>query len=130
MLMGGQAMDRYVKLFLNGLIKNGLILGISVSIILYLFTDSIITSIYLFGLIIGIVNFSLSGFILDKNINSKKTTKKILFPITYIIRIGIIALIGLVFSNKLSTLLAYLAGFISQFPILIFTWKGIKKGSE
>ena len=119
-------MTTEVKLLLKNSVKYDIVLGICISIILYCFFGTNISLIYLFGLAVSIANFLVSGIILDKNLNGVTTIPKIIFPLSYIIRILCVAL----FAKNLFYLLTYLGGFISHFPIIIFSWIRSRKGSE
>ena len=120
-------MTTEVKLLLKNSVKYDIVLGICISIILYCFFGTNISLIYLFGLAVSIANFLVSGIILDKNLNGVTT---IIFPLSYIIRILCVALFAMLFAKNLFYLLTYLGGFISHFPIIIFSWIRSRKGSE
>ena len=109
-------MTTEVKLLLKNSVKYDIVLGICISIILYCFFGTNISLIYLFGLAVSIANFLVSGIILDKNLNGVTTIPKIIFP--------------MLFAKNLFYLLTYLGGFISHFPIIIFSWIRSRKGSE
>ena len=102
-------MTTEVKLLLKNSVKYDIVLGICISIILYCFFGTNISLIYLFGLAVSIANFLVSGIILDKNLNGVTT---------------------MLFAKNLFYLLTYLGGFISHFPIIIFSWIRSRKGSE
>ena len=115
-------MTTEVKLLLKNSVKYDIVLGICISIILYCFFGTNISLIYLFGLAVSIANFLVSGIILDKNLNGVTTIPKI--------RILCVALFAMLFAKNLFYLLTYLGGFISHFPIIIFSWIRSRKGSE
>lgn len=119
-----------MKLFLKNSVKYDIIFGLSISIILYLFLGKNIAFIYFFGLVISIINFILSGVVLDKSLNGTSRIIRILFPISYVIRIASVAFIAIIFAKDIFYLIAYLGGFISHFPIIIFSWITKQKGSE
>ena len=123
-------MTTEVKLLLKNSVKYDIVLGICISIILYCFFGTNISLIYLFGLAVSIANFLVSGIILDKNLNGVTTIPKIICPLSYIIRIVCVALFAMLFAKNLFYLLTYLGGFISHFPIIIFSWIRSRKGSE
>ena len=76
------------------------------------------------------LNFVISAMIADKTINSIRQGKKNLFVIGYIFRIVSVVFIVILFSNKLSNLLAFLIGFIAHYAILTFASIKMQKGSE
>lgn len=123
-------MTTEVKLLLKNSVKYDVVLGICISIILYCFFGKNVSLIYLFGLAISVANFLISGIILDKSLNGVDAIPKLLFPLSYVIRILCIALFAMLFANNLFYLLTYLGGFISHFPIIIFSWIRSRKGSE
>lgn len=123
-------MTTEIKLFLKNSVKYDIILGLSVSIILYAFFGENIAFIYFFGLIVSIINFILSGVILDKSLNGTSSILKFIFPVTYVARIACVAFIAIIFAKEISYLISYLGGFISHFPIIIFSWIRKQKGSE
>lgn len=123
-------MTNEMRLFLKNSVKFDIIIGVGISIILCMLLGEVIPIIYFLGLGVSVVNFIVSGIILDKSLNSSSKVFKILFPVSFVIRIVCIAFIGLLFSEKLSYLLAYIGGFISHFPISILSWIRRQKGSE
>lgn len=123
-------MTTEMKLFLKNSVKYDIILGVCISIILFCFFGKNIAFIYFLGLIVSVINFLLSGVILDKNLNSTSRIFKILFPFSYVARIACVAFIAILFAKEVSYLIAYLGGFISHFPIIIFSWIRRQKGSE
>ena len=123
-------MTKELKIILKNVVKYDVALGTCISIILFCFLGKNIALIYFFGLFISVINFLLSGVILDKNLNSTSKIFKILFPFSYVARIACVAFIAILFVKEVSYLISYLGGFISHFPIIIFSWIRMQKGSE
>lgn len=123
-------MTKEVKLLTKRVIKYDLGIGVILSFLLFMIWGKNIASIYFVGIIIATLNFMISGFILDKSLNSPTSMTKIIFPLSYIVRIFCIVFIALFFAKELSYLLSYLGGYISHFPILTFYWIKKQKGSD
>lgn len=123
-------MTKEVELLIKRVMKYDLGIGVILSLALFIILGQNIASIYFLGIIVAIANFGLSGIILDKGLNKSNSKFKILFPISYIMRIFCIVFIALFFIKKLPYLLSYLGGYISHFPILTFYWIKNQKGSD
>lgn len=119
-----------LKALLKKMVFYDIIIGLLSSFVISIFFETKIMVIFLIGLAIAIINFIVSGILLEKSLNSSKKLGKVLLPITYIVRIGIIILVTIPFLHELKSLLAYLGGFIMHFPILILSWFKSQKGSE
>ena len=76
------------------------------------------------------INFVVSAIVTNKFLNKPQKNKAILFPMSYLIRIVSIVAIAVVFSNKISYLLAFLIGFFIHYIILVITTIKVQKGSE
>ena len=110
--------------------KNDLIIGIILVLILVLLGQYNIGVILLIGLIVSMINFIISAIITNKFMSKHKKNKAFLFPISYLIRIISVVSIAVVFSNKISNLLAFLIGFFIHYIILVITTIKVQKGSE
>ena len=110
--------------------KNDLISGVVLFLILVLFGQYKSGSILLVGTIVSMINFIVSAVITNKFLNKPQKNKAILFPVSYLIRIVSIVAIAVVFSNKISYLLAFLIGFFIHYIILVITTIKVQKGSE
>ena len=110
--------------------KNDLLSGVVLFLILVLFGQYKSGSILLVGTIVSMINFIVSAVITNKFLNKPKKNKEILFPLSYLIRIVSIVAIAVVFSNKISYLLAFLIGFFIHYIILVITTIKVQKGSE
>lgn len=121
-------MSKDLKKIVESVTKNDLIIGISLFLILVLLGQYRCGYILLIGLIVSIINFIISSIITDKLLNNPKKNKAILFPLSYLIRIISIVAIAIVFSNKISNLLAFLTGFIMHYFILVITTITSKEG--
>ena len=110
--------------------KNDLIIGITLLLILVLLSQYSIGIILLVGLIVSMINFIVSAIITNKFMSEPKKNKAFLFPLSYLIRIVSVVAIAVVFSNKISNLLAFLIGFFIHYIILVITTIKVQKGSE
>ena len=110
--------------------KNDLIIGITLLLILVLLRQYNIGIILLVGLIVSMINFIVSAIVTNGFLNKPQKNKTILFPMSYLIRIVSIVAIAVVFSNKISYLLAFLIGFFIHYIILVITTIKVQKGSE
>ena len=110
--------------------KNDLISGIILFLILVLLGQYKIGAILLVGSIVSMINFVVSAIVTNKFLNKPQKIKAILFPVSYLIRIVSIVAIAVVFSNKISYLLAFLIGFFIHYIILVITTIKVQKGSE
>ena len=110
--------------------KNDLISGIILFLILVLLGQYKIGAILLVGAIVSMINFVVSAIVTNKFLNKPQKNKAILFPVSYLIRIVSIVAIAVVFSNKISYLLAFLIGFFIHYIILVITTIKVQKGSE
>lgn len=120
-------MTKEMRALFKLIIKEDLIFGLVITLILF-FINPKNALIFLLGIIIALGNFILRGIILDKSLNAGKPNIFTIFG--DIIRILLIVLLALCFSNNIYSLLSYLAGFIVHFPILIFGWIKSQKGSD
>ena len=100
------------------------------SVILVLLRQYNIGIILLVGLIVSMINFIVSAIITNKFMSEPKKNKAFLFPLSYLIRIVSVVAIAVVFSNKISNLLAFLIGFFIHYIILVITTIKVQKGSE
>lgn len=122
-------MPKELNIIIKSVVKNNLIIGVTLFLILILFNRFKISIITVLGLITSMLNFIISAFITNKFIN-KVNKKTILFTLSYFIRIIIVVTIAAIFSNKISYLLAFLMGFIINYiGLLVATIKG-QRGSE
>ena len=110
--------------------KNDLISGIVLFLIFVFLGQYKSGAILLVGTIVSMVNFIVSAFITNKFLNKPKKNKSILFSLSYLIRIVSIVAIAVVFSKKISYLLAFLIGFIIHYIMLVITTIKVQKGSE
>lgn len=110
-------------------VKNNAILAVIISFFLLAFLGIKVSFIFLLGIIIAMLNFSLSGIILDKSLNDRVNSKLLVMLIT-ILRVFIIIIIAIPFFGNIMYLLSYLGGLIIHFPILIFSYIRKQKGSE
>lgn len=123
-------MTKEVELLLKRVIKYDLGIGVILCLLILMILGENAASIYFLGIFIAVVNFTVSGIFLDKSLSKSTFKSKVLFPLSYIMRIFCIAFIALFFTKKLSYLLLYLGGYISHFPILTFCWINKQKGSD
>lgn len=123
-------MSKEVKLLTKSVIKYDLGIGIILSLLLFMIFGKGISIAFFTGIIIATINFGVSGFVLDRSLNTGNYNTKIVLPISFVVRIFFIAFIALLFVEKLSYLLSYLGGYISHFPILILYWTKTQKGSD
>ena len=110
--------------------KNDLISGIVLFLILVFLGQYKSGAILLVGTIVSMVNFIVSAVITNKFLSNSKKNKAILFYLSYLIRIVSIVAIAVVFSKKISYLLAFLIGFIIHYIMLVITTIKVQKGSE
>ena len=89
-----------------------------------------IGAILLVGEIVSMINFIVSAIVTNGFLNKPQKNKTILFPMSYLVRIVSIVAIAVVFSNKISYLLAFLIGFFIHYIILVITTIKVQKGSE
>lgn len=114
-------MSKDLKEIVESVIKNDLISGIILFLILILFGQYSIGYIVLIGIIVSMLNFVTLSIVTNKFLNNPKKNKAIAYPLIYLIRMIIIIAIALIFSNKLSNLLAFLIGFFIHYLILVIT---------
>ncbi len=110
--------------------KNDLMSGIVLFLILVFLGQYKSGAILLVGTIVSMVNFIVSAFATNKFLRKSKKNKSILFFLSYLIRIVSIVAIAVVFSKKISYLLAFLIGFFIHYIILVITTIKVQKGSE
>lgn len=123
-------MAKELKKTVKSVANNDLMSGIVLFLILVLLGQYKIGVIVLIGLVVSMLNFITSAIITNKFINKPQKSKAILFPLTYLIRIVSVVAIAVVFSNKISNLLAFLIGFFIHYIILVITTIKVQKGSE
>lgn len=117
-----------VNKFLSKMIKYDLYGGIIISLILSIAVSIKFSIIYFIGVIVSLVNFFISGKIMDNRLNKKKGGW--LFPISYVIRIIIIVGVAMPFMIQLNNLIAYIIGYLSHFIFLAIYWIKSQKGSD
>ena len=123
-------MTKDLNIIVKSVAKNDLISGIILFLILVLLGQYKIGAILLVGSIVSMINFDVSAIVTNKFLNELQKNKTILFPMSYLIRIVSIVAIAVVFSNKISYLLAFLIGFFIHYIILVITTIKVQKGSE
>lgn len=118
-------MTKEMKALLKLIIKADILVGIIIAVLISLvnFKGSFI---FLLGIIIALFNFIFTGIILDKSLNGGRGS--FLYKFTAVARILIIVLIALLFSHNKYYLLLYIAGFLTHFPTLIFSYIRSQKG--
>lgn len=114
------------KLILN-MVKYDLVIGFAFLLILATFINLKMASIFFLGLIVSLLNAIISGGVLEYSLSR---SKNILLFFSYIIRILLIIIISLPFLNNLIQLIAYLAGYLLHFVIVVFYWIMAEKGSD
>ena len=112
---------------ISKMIKYDLIAGFIFVLILSLFFNLKVASIFFLGLIVSLINTIANGLIIEY---SFKNDKKALLAISYLFRITIIILIALPFLNNLIQLLSYISGYLSHFVFVVFYWMKKGKGSD
>ena len=123
-------MTKDLNIIVKSVAKNDLISGIILFLILVLLGQYKIGAILLVGSIVSMINFVVSAIVTNKFLNKPQKNKAILFSVSYLIRIVSIVAIAVVFSNKISYLLAFLIGFFIHYIILVITTIKVQKGSE
>ena len=123
-------MTKELNIIVKSVAKNDLISGIILFLILVLLGQYKIGAILLVGAIVSMINFIVSAIVTNGFLNKPQKNKTILFPMSYLIRIVSIVAIAVVFSNKISYLLAFLIGFIIHYIMLVITTIKVQKGSE
>ena len=123
-------MTKELNIIVKSVAKNDLISGIILFLILVLLGQYKIGAILLVGSIVSMINFVVSAIVTNKFLNEPQKNKAILFSVSYLIRIVSIVAIAVVFSNKISYLLAFLIGFFIHYIILVITTIKVQKGSE
>ena len=123
-------MTEDLKKLVKSVAKNDLISGIVLFLIFVFLGQYKSGAILLVGTIVSMVNFIVSAVITNKFLSKSKKNKAILFYLSYLIRIVSIVAIAVVFSNKMSYLLAFLIGFLIHYIILVITTIKVQKGSE
>lgn len=123
-------MTEDLNIIVKSVAKNDLISGIILFLILVLLGQYKIGAILLVGSIVSMINFVVSAIVTNKFLNEPQKNKAILFSVSYLIRIVSIVAIAVVFSNKISYLLAFLIGFFIHYIILVITTIKVQKGSE
>lgn len=123
-------MTKEVKVLLNGIIKYDITIGLIFATAIYFLLGMKLAYIFLLGILISLLNFVLSGIILEKSLNGENKIIKILFPFSFLIRIVIVVAIAVPFMYDVKELLTYILGFVVHFPILIFSWIRRQKGSD
>mgnify|MGYP004532358445 FL=1 len=114
-------MTKELNIIVKSVAKNDLISGIILFLILVLLGQYKIGAILLVGSIVSMINFIVSAIVTNGFLNKPQKNKTILFPMSYLIRIVSIVAIAVVFSNKISYLLAFLIGFFIHYIILVIT---------
>ena len=114
-------MTKDLNIIVKSVAKNDLISGIILFLILVLLGQYKIGAILLVGSIVSMINFVVSAIVTNKFLNKPQKNKAILFSVSYLIRIVSIVAIAVVFSNKISYLLAFLIGFFIHYIILVIT---------
>ncbi|WP_326511669.1 hypothetical protein [Clostridium intestinale] len=116
-------MDKSLKELLVKNFRFTTIIVLVVTVLLLPLLGIKIAFAYFIGAILGLINFMSSGIIMGKYF----LKKPILINIGYILRILLIILVAIPFTNDLIMFLAYLGGFISHHICLIFYWIFIKE---
>ena len=114
-------MTKELNIIVKSVAKNDLISGIILFLILVLLGQYKIGAILLVGSIVSMINFVVSAIVTNKFLNEPQKNKAILFSVSYLIRIVSLVAIAVVFSNKISYLLAFLIGFFIHYIILVIT---------
>jgi ATP synthase protein I len=120
-------MSREMKALIKSMIKYDLIGGVIFALIISLPFSFELASIFYLGVLIALINFILSGIILEYSIKRKG---KVLLILSYTIRIIIILAIATLFITNLHKILAYILGYISHFILLTIYWLRKEKGSD
>lgn len=120
-------MSKEMKRLLFNTARYDLYGGIIFSLILFSSINWTFATIYFLGLMVALINFIVSGKVLEYLLSSNKG---ILLPVSYTLRILIIILLAVPFFNNLYQLIAYLVGYLSHFLFLIFSWVKHEKGSD
>ena len=123
-------MTEEVRNLLNNVAKYDILTGTIIAMILIIFREVFLSFTFFLGLLISLLNFIAASILIDRALNGTDERKKKLLPLTYMTRIAIVVLIALLFSNRLSNILAFLVGFITHYVVLTFTTIKIQKGSE
>lgn len=78
---------------------------------------------FLMGLIISILNFLISGAVTEKTINSDMSLKGIMLMVSFVMRIVMVAIVGLLLLQNQFNVVFYLIGYISNFISLFMAIK-------
>ena len=78
---------------------------------------------FLIGSIISILNFLISGAVTEKAINSDMNLKGIILMVSFVIRIIMIAVIGLLLLQNQYNVILYVIGYMSNFISLFMAIK-------
>ncbi|GAB6169221.1 hypothetical protein JCM1393_16810 [Clostridium carnis] len=120
-------MSREMKRLLSNVIRYDLCGGFIFALIVSLLVNLQIASIFFMGVLVALINFFISGKILEYSL---VRNKRLLIIISYFIRITVIVCLALPFMYNLEKLIAYVAGYIFHFIFLTFYWLKNEKGSD
>lgn len=126
-LGGKDKMSREMNNLLRKMIKCDLVGGLISALIVSLLVNLQIASIFFMGILVALVNFLVSGIILEYSLIRDK---KLLIIMSYFIKIIVIVCLALPFMYNLQKLIAYVGGYISHFILLTFYWLKNEKGSD
>lgn len=110
----------------NG-IKYDIFGGVIFSLMVFLITDLKCALVFLLGLAISLINFIISGRIIERLLIEKKSK---FFTLTYILKIITVLVFAMPFIWELKTILAYMLGYISHFIFLMIYWIRNERGVE
>lgn len=120
-------MSREMKKVVINMIKYDLVAGFIFVLALSVTFNIKVALIFFLGLIVSLINTIVNGLFIEYSLIK---SKKLLLPLSYLIRIAIILLIALPFLDNLIQLLAYISGYIFHFICVVFYWIRKGKGSD
>ncbi|ATD55929.1 hypothetical protein [Clostridium chauvoei] len=120
-------MSREMNNLLSKMIKCDLVGGIISALIVSLLVNLQIASIFFMGVLVALINFIVSGKILEYSLIRNK---RLLIICSYFIKIMVIVCLALPFMYNLQKLIAYVGGYIIHFVFLTGYWLKNEKGSD
>lgn len=119
-----------LKGIIKVILRNVLIIIVSLLSISFLLGQVNLISIYSIGLSVSAMNFITGGVILEKRIYSNKKIFNYIFILIYILKVLLVLIISYIFMFNLKMFLAYIIGFASFYLILILTYIKNKGGID
>ncbi|MBE6062248.1 MAG: hypothetical protein E7207_01505 [Clostridium butyricum] len=122
-------MSKEMNKLLKKSIKFDLLSGLLISLLIVLLFCLTNAMIYMMGLCVSLVNFIGNGYVIIQLTSITKTKNGIILILITFLRLAIVVLCAIPFSNDVKKIAFYMAGFISHYLVLINCCLINRKGS-